>query len=137
MLFENLGLFLDVYRRPRRAFSGILDQGSILFGAALVVIVSALMAAGLTVQSMIASAGLPSKQAGPPPAAPYSLLALASLTSSLSDVFGLALLYAPFALLLVTVFEPVGSFGSLSAATSDRSSRVPSSPGRPRASRLP
>ena len=106
MLFENLGLFLEIYRRPRRAFSGILDQGSILLGAALVVIVSAVMAAGLTVQMMIAPAGGLSK-----PPSPYSLVALVSLTSSLGDIFGLALLYAPFALLALTVFEPVGSFG--------------------------
>ncbi|PYQ42650.1 MAG: hypothetical protein DMF77_12285 [Acidobacteria bacterium] len=108
MLFENVGLFLELYRRPRRAFSGILDQGSILFGAALVVIVSAVMAAGLTVQMMVAPAGALSKPAPPPP---HGLVALVSLTSSLGDILGLALLYAPFALLALTVFEPVGSFG--------------------------
>jgi tetratricopeptide (TPR) repeat protein len=108
MLLENLGLFLEIYRRPRRAFSGILDQGSILFGAALVVIVSAVMAAGLTVQMTIAPAGALSKTAPP---SPYGLVALVSLTSSLGDIFALALLYAPFALLALTVFEPVGSFG--------------------------
>ena len=108
MLFENVGLFLEIYRRPRRAFSGILDQGSILFGAAIVVIVSAVMAAALTVQMMVAPAGALSK---PAPPSPYSIVALVSLTSSLGDVFGLALLYAPFALLALTVFEPVGSFG--------------------------
>lgn len=156
MLLDNLGLFLDVYRRPRRAFSGILDQGSILFGAALVVIVSGIMVAGTTAQSILASARLVSQQAARPapmgrapvapgaagdaeeaaadnegaeneaedggaadllrrhpggPPSPYGLLAVASLTSSLGDVFGLALLYAPFALLALTVFEPVGSFG--------------------------
>jgi tetratricopeptide (TPR) repeat protein len=108
MLFENVGLFLDLYRRPRRAFSGILDQGSILFGAALVVIVSAVMVAALTVEMMVAPAGAISK---PAPPSPYSIVALVSLTSSLGDVFSLALLYAPFALLALTVFEPVGSFG--------------------------
>ena len=108
MLFENVGLFLELYRRPRRAFSGILDQGSILFGAAIVVIVSAVMAAALTVQMMVVPAGALSK---PAPPSPYSIVALVSLTSSLGDVFGLALLYAPFALLALTVFEPVGSFG--------------------------
>ncbi len=108
MLFENVGLFLELYRRPRRAFSGILDQGSLLFGAALVVIVSAVMAAALTVQMMVAPAGALSK---PAPPSPYSVVALVSLTSSLGDIFGLALLYAPFALLALTVFEPVGSFG--------------------------
>jgi tetratricopeptide (TPR) repeat protein len=108
MLFENVGLFLELYRRPRRAFSGILDQGSILFGAALVVIVSAVMAAALTVQMMVAPGGALSK---PAPPSPYGLVALVSLTSSLGDIFGLALLYAPFALLALTVFEPVGSFG--------------------------
>jgi hypothetical protein len=137
------------------AFSGILDQGSILFGAALVVIVSGIMGAGLAVQMMVTSVRMITRQAEhssaarrhPPsarrglpafpsaPAAtstptpgeahddesemepepevpsPYSLAALVSLTSSLGDVFGLALLYAPFALLALTVFEPVGSFG--------------------------
>ena len=153
MLFENVALFLDLYRRPRRAFSGILDQGSILFGAALVVIVSGIMGAGLAVQMMVTSARMitsqaersaaarrhpPSARLGlpplpsapaatstPPPGeahddesemepeapSPYSLAALVSLTSSLGDVFGLALLYAPFALLALTVVEPVGSFG--------------------------
>jgi len=171
MLLDNLGLFLEVYRRPRRAFSGILDQGSIVFGAALVVIVSAIMVAGTTAQSLMAAARLMSQQgvrppaagrlpfplgtvggiprpsprptapAAPPsvahspaasstdadddeddaaspltqtsrnPASRYSLVALASFTSSLGSVFGLALLYAPLALLALTVFEPIGSFG--------------------------
>ena len=140
MLFENLALFLEIYRRPRRAFSGILDQGSILFGAALVVAVSAIMGAGLAVQTMVMSARMISEQAervagarrgrpsatppaagadeagdesetAPPQPSPYSLGAIVSLTSSLGDVFGLALLYAPFALLALTVFEPIGSFG--------------------------
>jgi len=103
------------------------------------VMVSGIMAAGLTVQTLIASAGMlsapargpsarpavrvapapPAAAAGeeaedaaePVPPSPYSLPALASLTSSLGDIFGLALLYAPFALLALTVFEPVGSFG--------------------------
>jgi tetratricopeptide (TPR) repeat protein len=112
MLLDNLGLFLDLYRRPRRAFSGILDQGSIVFGAALVVMVSGIMTAGLAVQTMIASAQVVSPEAGPAAApSPFGLAPLVSLTSSLGDVFGLALLYAPFALLALTVFEPVGSFG--------------------------
>ena len=112
MLLDNLGLFLDLYRRPRRAFSGILDQGSIVFGAALVVMVSGIMTAGLAVQTMIASARVVSPEAGPAAApSPFGLAPLVSLTSSLGDVFGLALLYAPFALLALTVFEPVGSFG--------------------------
>jgi tetratricopeptide (TPR) repeat protein len=112
MLLDNLGLFLDLYRRPRRAFSGILDQGSILFGAALVVMTSGIMAAGLAVQTLIASARALAPEAGPAaPPSPYSLPVLVSLTSSLGDVFGLALLYAPFALLALTVFEPIGSFG--------------------------
>jgi tetratricopeptide (TPR) repeat protein len=109
MLLDNLGLFLDLYRRPRRAFSGILDQGSILFGAALVVMVSAIQVAARSLHTMIAAAGAPTAPGRPP--APPELFALASLTSSLGDVFGLALLYAPFALLALTVFEPVGSFG--------------------------
>ena len=109
MLLENLGLFVDIYRSPRRAFSAVLDQGSILFGAALVVMVSAILAAGRTVQTMITSADVLTAPAQPP--SPPELLALASLTSSLGDVFGLALLYAPFALLALTVFEPIGSFG--------------------------
>src|SRR4029077_1750784 len=86
-----------------------------LFGAALVVIVSGIMAAGLTVQTMVTAARMISAQAGsltaPAPPSPYSMPAVVSLTSSLGDVFGLALLYAPFALLALTVFEPIGSFG--------------------------
>src|SRR5207244_11511905 len=66
------------------------------------------MAAGPTVQMMVAPAGSRSKPAPPPP---HGLVALVSLTSSLGDILGLALLYAPFALLALTVFEPVGSFG--------------------------
>ena len=108
MFLDNLGLFLDLYRRPRRAFAGILDQGSILFGAALVVIVSAIMVAGTAAQS-IAAAGL--VEGSRSPLSPHGLVGLASLTSSLGSVFGLALLYAPFALLALTLFEPIGSFG--------------------------
>jgi tetratricopeptide (TPR) repeat protein len=169
MLLDNLGLFLELYRRPRRAFSGILDQGSIVFGAALVVIVSAIMVAGTTAQSLMAAARLMSQQPARPtaggrlpfplgtmggiprpsplptaatappsvvrspaapdadadeddaatplvqtsrhPTSPYGLVAFASLTSNLGSVFGLALLYAPLALLALTVFEPIGSFG--------------------------
>src|SRR6266481_6375250 len=77
MLLDNLGLFLDVYRNPRRAFSGILDQGSLLFGAGLVVIVSAIMVAGTTAQSIVAAARLAPRPgvAAPSAAAPSSTAA--------------------------------------------------------------
>jgi predicted negative regulator of RcsB-dependent stress response len=83
----NLKLLVRLYYRPRSAMSGIIDEGSLLFSLAAALVVSILLRTGITA-----------------PLAGRSF-------SMLSTVLTLALLYAPATLLLVTLFEPVGSFG--------------------------
>jgi tetratricopeptide (TPR) repeat protein len=132
VLADNLGLLLKLYRHPRAAMSDIIDQASILFGAGAVLVVAALLLAGTVSRladalpgQVAASSGeaaeadgqgpavpAPGAPAAPAPPAPMApVLALATGTSVFSTVFALALLYAPATLLLVTIFEPVGSFG--------------------------
>ena len=138
MVRENLKLLFTLYLHPARAMSGIIDRGSWLFGALAVVIVSALlefgMAGGLyrAYQSPAPAAvhrGVRhAPQARPAPSGdaqgearlPRAPLPLAgqyawyavsfSTPSVLASVLGLALLYVPFALLLINLLEGLGSF---------------------------
>jgi tetratricopeptide (TPR) repeat protein len=127
-LGENLRLLFLLYVRPRAAISGILDEGRLLFGAVAVILVSLLADAGGAVsllkgranpgtparaaagQAAAPAAGDEEAEAEPPVASPWLWSALAS-TSRLFAVLSLSLLYAPALLLLVTLLEPVGSFG--------------------------
>lgn len=138
MVRENLKLLFTLYLHPVRAMSGIIDRGNWLFAALAVVVVSALlefgMAGGLfrAYQSplpVVIQRGVqhPPQTRPVPPAededeapvqrAPlplfgrYAWYAVSfSTTSVLASVFGLALLYVPFSLLLINLMESLGSF---------------------------
>ena len=133
-MLDNLGLLGRLYLRPKAAMSAIIDEGSLLFGAVAVLLVSVLTGAALYSQVASAYTSLlpvlaPAPAAGDTPGeaqydesdfaergrAPFAPALLAagffSATLTMSSVFVLALLYAPFVLLLLTVFEPIGSFG--------------------------
>jgi tetratricopeptide (TPR) repeat protein len=135
---ENLRLLAMLWVRPGRAMSAIIDEGSLLFGAVAVLAVSALTGAAmyhqvsptymLFVPTVAPSATAPPGWA-PGPGEPEdfdetdiaedparyapALLAASffSATLTMGIVFVLALLYAPFVLVLLTVFESIGSFG--------------------------
>lgn len=123
MIAENLKLLFQLYTRPRRALSGIIDEGSLLFGAAAVLAVSVLSTAGVAAQWLAPpptpvvatpSPAAEEESPPPPPAPPWSRrvsLAFLSFGTTLTTVFVLALLYAPAALFLVTLVHPAGSFG--------------------------
>jgi tetratricopeptide (TPR) repeat protein len=128
----QLRLFLLVYARPARAMSGIIDEGSLLFGFAGVVAVWLLTSAALYAKIAPAYAPfLPRAQPQVSPAVPEDegvaidpetgeiaatgsgLAAAAFMSGTLTgaSVLVMVVLYAPFALLLLTIFEPIGSFG--------------------------
>jgi tetratricopeptide (TPR) repeat protein len=126
----QLRLFLLLYYRPLRAMSGIIDEGSLLLAAGLVLVASFLTSAATASQvlraipseasqAMWMAPGYDVGEEGGdlevPRVEPVGLqrtfLGFLSATASLSTIFAVALLYAPFTLLLLTVFEPIGSFG--------------------------
>jgi tetratricopeptide (TPR) repeat protein len=131
---DNLALLLRLYRRPRAAMGDIMDGASLLFAAAAVLAVSAI--ATLPALSLLAT--LPasaSERATPAERSPArgasdeegaedeeeaaaihhptlpGLAAHGALSGSVSDLFALALLYVPAALLLATLLNRIGSFG--------------------------
>ena len=125
---SQLRLLLLMYVRPLRAMSGIIDEGSLLLAAGLVLVAYALTSAALTTQMVRAlpaqaaqaRAMVPGQDSGDvpvegipvqPSAESQAAAGFISATASFSTIFALALLYAPFMLLLLTVFEPIGSFG--------------------------
>ena len=124
MIAENLRLLFQLYVRPRRALSGIIDEGSLLFGAAAVLAVSLLSSAGAAAQWLwtappetpaATSAGPAEGEPGAAaaPDARWSrqmYLSFLSFGTTLGTVFVLALLYAPATLLLATLVFPIGSF---------------------------
>lgn len=99
---SQLRLLFLLYVRPLRAMSGIIDEGSLLLAAGLALLASALTAGAMTAQ--IAPADPTHREAA-------AAAGFISATASFSTIFALALLYAPCVLLLVTLFEHVGSFG--------------------------
>jgi tetratricopeptide (TPR) repeat protein len=134
MLRDNLELLLGLYVRPRRALSGILDEGSLLFALALVFLVS-LLSGLLTVAPL--AAGLATGPPRPPVSAPANGAPLAEpddeipgapavppsarglvapflgsfvATSIFGALFGLAVLYVPACIGVATFLAPVGSF---------------------------
>lgn len=131
MLLDNLKLLLEIYYRPRAAFSRILDRGSLAFaaGAALLVGGALEFATFAPVLREVRTAVPPAAQAPSPApgdeeadldlegalaaraADPRRWLPTMVLSGSVTGVAALALLYAPVTLLLVTLLEPIGSFG--------------------------
>jgi TolA-binding protein len=139
MVGDNLRLFLKLYSRPRAALAEIVDEGSLLVGAALVLIVSIGLEAtsgGLInrlmeqqVEAQAASVerprarppatvlpsapAEPDAEALPPPAATdWRLWFWSTMASSTwLSVIGLAALFVPAVLFILSVLAPVGSFG--------------------------
>lgn len=140
-MLDDLARFASLYVRPRRAFSGIIDDGSLVFALAVAVGGSALVGVGPIARELAA-------ERSPAPAAPLSTVPPSAASAApgagpegggdepsaetvaaavrdprswahsafaasagLWSVVGLALVYAPFVLLLATLVAPVGSFG--------------------------
>lgn len=136
---ENLRLLFSLYWRPRRTMGQILDEGSLLFGAAAVLVVSLLLTlsfflplwAGIEAHTDEASVS-PEEPAeaspatssledrirdgeGGPGGGMRALITQAFFGSMLSSVFffllSIAFLYIPACILAATLLAPVGSFG--------------------------
>ncbi len=106
MFADNLRLLFLLYRRPARAQSGILDEGSLLFAMGAVLVVSLLSSAVSAIPMFADPAGPPSAQAM------ASRIAQAYLaTSVFGALFALAALYVPGCILAATLIASVGSFG--------------------------
>jgi tetratricopeptide (TPR) repeat protein len=138
---DNLRLLFSLYRRPARTMGRILDEGSLLFGAAAVLVVGLVLSLGMflpvwaTIQAQTdgpreSSAdsspstsapaepnpfgdGVTDAEGGPPGGGTW--MAQAFFGSMVSSVFfallGLAFLYIPACVLAATLLAPVGSFG--------------------------
>ena len=131
---KQLGLFFSFYARPLRTMARLLDEGSPLFGALLVLLVSSLFEfgplLGLT-QAAEDSDRPPVSVAGSSSTAEdvnaeelddeptsvglrgASVGALASIATSgpIGTLVGLAVLYAPSLLFAATLLAPIGGFG--------------------------
>jgi tetratricopeptide (TPR) repeat protein len=130
----QLRLLLLLYARPLRAMSEIIDEGSLLFGIAGVIGVWLLTSGALYMALTPAYAPLlPTDRAadrpeaaydedagvmvdpetGEPAATPRAMAGASAFAATLTGVSILMLvaLYAPLTLLLLTIFEPIGSFG--------------------------
>ncbi len=134
MIQDNLHLLFKLYYRPIAALGAIIDEGSLLFAAIAVLLVSVGLNfatgshLGQVYQEMRAASVAAAGHAAPAPAAQgededelqaappvmgYVRWAVVSFSSQsvLLSAATLALLYAPATLFLVTLVEPVGSFG--------------------------
>jgi tetratricopeptide (TPR) repeat protein len=108
----NLRLLLKLYTRPLTAMSGIIDQGSLVFGILAVLAVSALLNIGVWARIAEADWAVQRAPARRATRAPQSMLVgFVLATSTLSGIFALALLYVPATLLAMVFLEPIGSFG--------------------------
>jgi tetratricopeptide (TPR) repeat protein len=119
MFADNLRLLFLLYRRPARAQSGILDEGSLLFALGAVLLVS-LLSSAVSAIPMFASLALPGageasleSQRGTLNTQALALrITQAYLaTSVFGALFTLAALYVPGCILAATFIAPVGSFG--------------------------
>jgi tetratricopeptide (TPR) repeat protein len=123
---DDLARLFGLYFRPRAAMAAIVDEGSLLFGVVAVLLVSVLsqVPAGVTLwdaatKTAAAQPRTPEAdaEAGDVETAPSSrvfmpMLAAGSVFSIALSVAGLALLYVPAVILLMTFFDRrAGSFG--------------------------
>jgi Flp pilus assembly protein TadD len=102
VLIDNLKLLLRLYVRPRQAMSAILDEGSVIFGLAAVLLLSLFSQApwGAILAAHLHSPAL------------LTGLATSSGFGALSFVAGLALLYVPALVFVTTLLDRrAGSFG--------------------------
>jgi tetratricopeptide (TPR) repeat protein len=131
MLADNLCLFFGLFQSPVRTMGRIVDEGSILFGVGAVVVVGLLMSLG-TALPMYGALRAPLDErrsvapatgtsAEPPPrgtdevpsGSSVLVRALIGLTATsvMGVLFGIAVLYVPACILVLTFLAPVGSFG--------------------------
>ena len=111
MMADQILTVLSLPFRPRRAMSALLDRGGVLPALLLAALASAMLWYGV-LAAVAAGTGARAAGAESPshdsPALP--LLVLASGFGPIATVAGLVFLYAPATLLLVTLFDRVGSF---------------------------
>jgi tetratricopeptide (TPR) repeat protein len=127
----DLARLLSLYFRPRRAFAGIVDEGSLLFAFLAAGLASALLGLGPVSGALARRPVVPPAAAqhapeengaqapgGPAhapmdgvPADPRALLASAVGASGVWAVAGLTLVYTPIVLLAATLVASIGSFG--------------------------
>ncbi len=128
MLGENAKLLLKLYYRPHGAMSEVIDHGSWIFAAAAVIAVSVLMEYGVasrifntyqagTMTSQVHMQEAPAKAEEGVQRRPLPVVGdlgwwfvSFSFTSVLASPFTLGLLYVPFTLLVINLFEDLGSF---------------------------
>jgi Tfp pilus assembly protein PilF len=129
VILENLRLLGRLYYRPRAALAGIVDEGSLVFGALAVVLVSGLLHVPVLAAVTPALVGHPPLARAPHPAmvdddaggeedaSPPGMgqvvalfLASGSPLGLFTPLVALTVLYVPATLLLVTAFAPAGSF---------------------------
>jgi Tfp pilus assembly protein PilF len=123
MLAEQIQALASLPLRPRRAMSALLDGGGILPGLLLAVvastalwygILSGLATAAVAPAPLVASPAAGTEDGGPEQPLPrpgWALLMIVSAFGPIATVAGLVFLYVPATLLLVTLFDRVGSFG--------------------------
>lgn len=112
MMADQILTVLSLPFRPRRAMSALLDRGGVLPALLLAALASAMLwygvlagIAGATREPAAGAVATSHESASTVP-----LLMLASSFGPIATVAGLVFLYAPATLLLVTLFDRVGSF---------------------------
>lgn len=124
MLVDQIRAVLSLPFRPRRAMGALLDGGGVLNALVLALLASGALwfgvLSGLAATGAPAAPAVASPVAGlddgatapePPPRPGWPLLLIASAFGPIATVAGLVFLYVPASLLLVTLFDRVGSFG--------------------------
>jgi hypothetical protein len=116
MLFDNLKLLFRLYIRPRSTMSMIVDEGSLLFAAAAVVVLTLLLGSAAHVVAILegvaVNAGMADEADPSPVAAVAGTLALSSTFGAFLFVLGIAILYVPALIFVMTLLDRrAGSFG--------------------------
>src|SRR5689334_17905585 len=119
---KQFELLLGLYFRPLRTMARILDEGSPLFGALAVLLVSAvfqfaplLAIARATPAPGAATAAVDSRATSDDDdregAQAFSVLTPMLMSGPIATVIGMAVLFAPSLLLAATFLAPIGGFG--------------------------
>jgi Flp pilus assembly protein TadD len=116
MLLDNLKLLFRLYVRPRSTMSMIVDEGSLIFAAAVVAILTFLLSAASGVVGVLESAAVTTEVAeGDMPeatGATAALFTVASMFGPFMLTIGLAVLYVPGLIFVMTLLDRrTGSFG--------------------------
>jgi tetratricopeptide (TPR) repeat protein len=130
MVRENARLLLQLYVHPKKAMSGILDEGNWLFGAVTVVLISVLLqmpdrslrravpvSSGTQIQAQAHARAVDTETEQPPPAVSTATRISGMLMYSHVSVFAtlalLGLIYVPANLMIVSRLESLGGFGTV------------------------